>query len=80
MQNYVYLVVGAIGIILLMVVGTQILQVGIDETPPEVQNSSEVNATHNTLELMALGPALLPLGLFLVAIFSVFLMFLGLKP
>ncbi len=80
MIHYVYLIVASVGLILLMGVGTQILQAGIDETPPAAQNTAMVNATGDTLELMAIAPVLLPLGLSLLAIVTVFLLFLRLKP
>ena len=80
MIQYVYLIVASIGIILLMGTGMQILQVGIDETPLAAQNSPMVNATGDTLELMAIAPIALILGLFLLAIVTVFLLFLRLKP
>ena len=79
MIQYVYLVVAAIGFILLMAVGAQILQVGTDEVPVAEQNSAAVNATSGTLELMVIGPAMLPYGLFLLAIGVVFLGFLKVK-
>ncbi len=73
----VYLLIGGVVIIVLMAVGVQMLQTGYDEIPAEAQGTAAANGTAGTLELMGLGTALLPVGLFGLAFLGVFLAIVG---
>lgn len=65
-MQWVYLIIGGFVILLLLTAGVPVLQAGLDQNP--ANGSPAANATGDMLNVLGTAPALLVVGLLLLAV------------